>query len=147
MSTIDSGSMKEVSYGIVPLIRKGGVWNVLLVKHHSGDHWGFPKGHPIGGEDPKETAIRELLEETGLKVLRFLVDDDITEKYSFVRKGVSVSKSVTYYIAEVSGDIFLQFEELCGGKWVPLFEAESHITFPESRHVCQRVLAIFDRFH
>jgi bis(5'-nucleosidyl)-tetraphosphatase len=147
MNSIKSETMKELAYGVIPLRKKGGVWSVLLVKHHSGDHWSFPKGHSIEGETPKETALRELHEETGLKVKRFLVDDEITEKYQFVRKGVAVSKTVTYYIAEVSGDIFLQFEELCGGKWVPLFEAELHVTYPESRNVCQRVFALFDRFH
>lgn len=147
MVSVKSEIMKEIAYGIVPLTKKGGVWHVLLVKHHSGDHWGFPKGHPNEGETPKETAIRELHEETGLTLKRFLTEAEITEKYQFIRKGIPVSKSVTYFIAEVSGDIFLQFEELCGGKWVPLFEAESHITHLESRSVCQSVFAIFDKFN
>lgn len=146
MNNLCVNNMKEIAYGIVPLTKKGGVWQVFLVKMHSGDHWGFPKGHPNEGESPKETALRELFEETGLKVKRFLVDTDLVEKYRFVRKGTPVSKSVTYYIAEVYGDIFLQFEELSSGKWVPLFEANSHITHAESRNVCQRVIDLFDRF-
>lgn len=143
---IDAGMAKELCYGVVPLQKKGGVWHVLLVKLQSGDHWGFPKGHSLPNEEPFETAKRELAEETALSVKKLLVDDQITERYNFTRDGVDISKSVTYFVAEVEGDIYLQFEELCGGKWVPLFEAQSHITYSESRNVCARVLAIFDRF-
>lgn len=136
----------ESSYGIIPLEKRGGVWHVLLVKHQSGDHWSFPKGKPADEETPLETATRELREETGLEVKRFLLSGTITEKYRFEREGHEVKKTVTYFVAEVLGDVFLQFEEVCGGKWVPLFEAESHITFQESRNVCQQVLALFDKF-
>lgn len=145
MGTVNTETMKEKAFGIIPLCKMGGVWNLLLVKHQSGDYWSFPKGHPIEGEEPKQTAIRELKEETGLEVERFIVEDEISEKYQFERNGVKITKTVIYFIAEVSGSIFLQLEELSGGKWIPLFEAESHITYSESKNVCQRVLAIFDR--
>ena len=39
----------------------------LLLKQHQG-HWGFPKGHFEGEETEKETAVREIFEETGLNV-------------------------------------------------------------------------------
>jgi 8-oxo-dGTP pyrophosphatase MutT (NUDIX family) len=41
---------------------------VLLFKpknHFDGYHWSFPKGRPEPGETPQETALREVLEETG----------------------------------------------------------------------------------
>ncbi len=146
MSSPLSAMKKELAFGIIPLVRKGGVWNVFLVKHHSGDHWGFPKGHPDEGEAPHQTALRELKEETGLHIVRYLVEDEITEKYQFERDNNPVKKTVTYFVAEVSGDVFLQFDELCGGKWVPLFEADSHITYAAGRQACQQVHALFDRF-
>ena len=39
----------------------------LLVQLLAG-HWDFPKGHVEQGETEKETALREVLEETGLNV-------------------------------------------------------------------------------
>ena len=56
---------KEFSFGIVPLQCVNEQWQVLLVQHQAG-HWAFPKGHAEIGEEPKQTAERELLEETGL---------------------------------------------------------------------------------
>ena len=35
---------------------------------HGGSTWGFPGGHVEFNEDPKDSAVREALEETGLKV-------------------------------------------------------------------------------
>lgn len=134
----------EVSYGIIPLANRGGVWNVLLVKHKSGNHWSFPKGHPCSGESGKETAVRELKEETGLAVKRYLIDERFTEKYCFARGGNQVNKSVIYYMAEVEGDIFFQFDELSEGKWVPFDEAQSHITHLESQNLCRQALAAFE---
>jgi 8-oxo-dGTP diphosphatase len=33
--------------------------------HYKGDVWTFPKGKPEAGESPDQTAVREVLEETG----------------------------------------------------------------------------------
>ena len=41
---------------------------ILLVKNHNGKCWTFPKGHIESGEKEEETALREIMEETGLKV-------------------------------------------------------------------------------
>ncbi len=41
----------------------------LLLCHATGSaHWDIPKGLGEGGETPRETAMREMLEETGLRV-------------------------------------------------------------------------------
>jgi 8-oxo-dGTP diphosphatase len=35
--------------------------------HYKGDVWTFPKGKPESGEAPEQTALREVLEETGYR--------------------------------------------------------------------------------
>ena len=37
--------------------------SVLMVQHGPG-HWSFPKGHVEAGEQDRQTAIREVFEET-----------------------------------------------------------------------------------
>ena len=41
---------------------------ILLVKHSDYDKWLQPGGHIEDGETPEEAAIREVYEETGLKI-------------------------------------------------------------------------------
>lgn len=41
---------------------------ILLVKHHLWDKWVQPGGHIEEDETPEEAAIREVYEETGIKV-------------------------------------------------------------------------------
>lgn len=54
---------------------------ILLVKHHLWDKWVQPGGHMEDGETPEEAAIREVYEETGIKITllgeRFPREDDM----------------------------------------------------------------------
>ncbi|KAK0556581.1 hypothetical protein OC846_001025 [Tilletia horrida] len=66
--------IKERSFGVVPIVL-GEPAKVLLIKQASGGkQWGIPKGHAEQGETALQAAVRELEEETGLKVSRFLQD-------------------------------------------------------------------------
>ena len=60
---------QELCSGVIPLRSKGKSFQVLLVRHRSGDYWGFPKGHISPNEDRQSAAKRELFEETGLSVI------------------------------------------------------------------------------
>lgn len=131
------------SFGVIPLRRNNcGQWEVLLIQHRHGLHWSFPKGHAEIGEDPIQTAFRELLEETGLSVVSLLTPAIFSENYQFISKGQLVSKTVGYYVALVEGTLRLQFEEVLASKWVLLAEAPASLSFPESQHLCLKVLAI-----
>ena len=55
--------------------------NILLVKHNLFDKWVQPGGHIEDDETPEEAAVREVFEETGMKVSligeRFPREDDM----------------------------------------------------------------------
>lgn len=51
--------------GIVFRVSPKGNLKVLLAHRPQYDDWGFPKGKADEGETPEETAVREVLEETG----------------------------------------------------------------------------------
>ena len=133
--------MKDVScYGIIPLKRLDGQWQVLLIKHKRGSYWSFPKGHGEFGEDAYQAATRELREETGLQIKKYLSEESIIERYNFVAKGESIHKTVTYFLAEVEGEVILQKNEVMDAKWVPIVQAEGEMTFKEGKKICRRIL-------
>lgn len=124
---------KIEAFGIIP-IRRG---QILLIKHQKG-HWAFPKGHPDAHEAPQETAQRELQEETGLKVVHFL-NHTLQERYTFDQ----IEKTVTYFLAEVEGEVRLQKAEIAQYRWAGFDEAIALATFPECKHLCRRIKNLF----
>jgi len=131
---------KESSFGIIPLQKteKGNV-QVLLIFHKGGKHWSFPKGRKDLGETDQETATRELKEETGLDVEKFLSDTPYMESYTFYKFQEKVLKTVSYYPAFVTGVLKLQPEEILDAKWLPMDEAIHHLTFKEAKVICRKV--------
>ena len=59
--------MLEVSAGAIVYTILNSKPYYLVICNHEGD-WGFPKGHREENESIKETASREIQEETGIKV-------------------------------------------------------------------------------
>lgn len=127
----------EESFGIIPLRKMGGVWHVFLIQHKHGRYWGFPKGHAESGETGQIAATRELKEETNLDVSHFFTHEPLTEKYQFIKEKVKVTKKVSYYVAEVSGEVILQVIEIQNGKWFTLDEALLQLTHAEGKAILQ----------
>lgn len=134
--------IEDKSFGIIPLVQEGKEWKVLLILHRGGRHWAFPKGHGNAGETHQQAALRELKEETGLDVEKLLLETPLVENYRFRRKNEIVSKTVYYYPAIVTGQLKLQQEEIQESKWVPLKEAQNHLTFKEARSMCAELIKI-----
>ena len=133
--------LHEVSYGIIPLRRKGNKWHVLLIQHGRAGFWGFPKGHPEKGESKQEAASRELKEETGLTIRCYITENPFNEHYFFKQHGELVSKSVTFYAAEVTGEVTLQKEEVGASLWLPLEEALAKLTYPADKGIMQKLIS------
>ncbi len=127
---------KETSYGIVPVKQRKGQWDVLLVKHEAG-HWAFPKGHPDEGETPLQTAERELKEETGLSIKSLVSKATLKERYYFTHERQLIDKTVEYFVAEVTGDLIPQLEEISELKWFTVEEAMQQATFPATRKLIE----------
>lgn len=125
------------SCGIVPLQRRANQWLVLLVLQ--GRTWSFPKGHVELGESPKQTAERELHEETNLQVAEYLAQSPFEERYIFSEHQIRVHKSVLFFPALVTGDLKVQREELLDAIWMPLEVAGPKLTHGTTRQIWQKV--------
>jgi bis(5'-nucleosidyl)-tetraphosphatase len=135
--------MKKVndrSYGIIPVRLVNQDWEFLIVRHLGG-HWAFPKGHPEANESPKQAAIRELKEETGMQLKRFFRRYPFSEQYVFYHAGQRISKTVMYYLAEVEGHLERQVEELIDAKWESFENCCEKLTYPRSVQICQQCYA------
>jgi bis(5'-nucleosidyl)-tetraphosphatase len=130
------------SFGIIPFRKFKGKWQVLLIQHLNGQHWGFPKGRAEKTETAQEAAIRELKEETGLRVEQFLSLEPFTESYYDQDK----AKTVSYFPAFVAGILKCQPDEILQAKWFDLDEAMKQISFPESQNVFKQARKLLDGY-
>ena len=111
---------------------------VLLIQNKKSLHWSFPKGHMEKGETEVQTALREIKEEAGIKViLTPSVSVTITYCPTF-----NVSKDVKYFLARYyEGTPTPQFEEVSDLGWYTIEEALNIITFDQEKDVLRKILA------
>lgn len=131
------------SYGVVPIRIRNGKREFLLIRHKSGGHWAFPKGHAEEGETPVQSARRELAEETGMRHVALRASPAFEESYYTQKKGQWVDKTVTYYLGDALIDetIRVQAAEVSDYAWLPYDKALKRITYPASRELIQEVWA------
>ena len=111
--------------GAIVLKMMNGRVCTLLVRQNAG-HWGFHKGHTEQGETEEQTALREVLEETGLTIKIAAAFRDETH-YS---PKAGVYKDVVYFLAEpLSGTENPQKEEINQIEWVTMIDAMALLTF------------------
>lgn len=99
--------------------------------------WGLPKGLVEPGEEPSQTALREVREETGLVAEILHPLGDIS--YWYVWEGTRVHKQVTFYLMRaVGGDIADHDHEMEDVRWFPLGEALDVATYKGEKEVLRR---------
>ena len=99
---------------------------ILLVKNNNGRYWSFPKGHIEIGETEKETAIREIKEETSLDVE---IKDGFREISEYSPFG-KIRKHVVFFLAQAfTNNVKIQEEEIAEYIWVDLQQARKLCTY------------------
>lgn len=104
----------------------------LLLIQDAKNRWTIPKGHVEPGEDPKETAEREIQEETGLqdmKVLNWLGKVN----FRYRRSHTLVLMTMHIYLVKALGDTQnLKGEDwLNDMRWLPANEAIDKIAYED----------------
>lgn len=99
----------EKSCGAVIFRRHSGNVEYLLIKNRKGNNWGFPKGHMEIHEDERQTAVREVREETGLNIEPLEGFRTVSEYHPKGR----ITKQVIFFVAEMPvEDIVIQTSEI-----------------------------------
>jgi ADP-ribose pyrophosphatase YjhB (NUDIX family) len=99
--------------------------HVLLVHHRATDHWTLPGGGVERGEDPIETPVRELREETGYSgaVQQLLgVDSRIIPASERLQPGPEHQNVGIYYRVSITGGALRTGpdHEVVAAAWVPI---------------------------
>ena len=128
----DVAVKQEKSCGAVVYRKSADKTEVLLLCHRNGGHWAFPKGHVEGSETEKETAEREILEETGLTAK---INMGFRETVSYSPKP-GVIKEVVYFAATVkSGEHIRQEAEVLELKWLEISVALKTVSYENDRQI------------
>jgi bis(5'-nucleosidyl)-tetraphosphatase len=126
----DTKRKTKKSCGAIIYRKRLGHVQYLVIQHTNGGHWGFPKGHPEAGETERETALREVHEETGLHVgfrPRFY------ERIYYLT-GKGRRKEVVYFLARVRRPrVRLQPSELSAYQWLDFWETRETLTYENTK--------------
>ena len=125
----------EKSCGAVVFSQFDGAWHVLLIRHEHGRHISFPKGHVEAGESERQTAEREILEETGVRVS---VDTGFRAENRYMARP-DVEKLVVSCIAVAEEQPPIAQEgEVAVAEWVEAGEAAGRLTYEQDRRILRR---------
>ena len=123
---------REKSCGALVVRKNGEQYDLVLLRHRFGGHWSFPKGHVEAGETERQTALREVKEETGLSIRLY---DGFRESVEYFPQA-GVKKQVVYFLGEALGDeLVRQEEEISELRWAPLAEAGELVTFANDKRL------------
>jgi ADP-ribose pyrophosphatase YjhB (NUDIX family) len=112
---------------------------VVLVGRARPERWSIPKGTPIPGETLEDTAMREVREETGLRVEILERLGDIT--YWFSARGVRHHKTVHFYLLEaVGGNLEDHDWENDYVAWVAEDDARRRMSFASEIAIVERAI-------
>lgn len=105
--------------------------------------WGLPKGHPKTGEQPMDAAVREVEEETGLRVEVPVAVPAAEIDYWFVAPdGEKVHKRVEFYrMNAVGGDPADHDDEVDEVAVLAPEQARSRLTYDNERRVLDQALS------
>ncbi len=135
------------AFVIDPITKK-----ILLIKHRKNRRWTQPGGHIEGNETPEETAVREVYEETGLRVRllgeRFPREDDFIRPLGIQKNRRTTSDGETHMHIDIiyaavpndASDFILNKEESDDIGWFSREELEDIDCFPDIKITMDYIL-------
>ena len=127
------------SAGGVIFKKEADTFEVALIAMKNKTVWTLPKGIIDKGEQPEESAVREIKEETGLtgKIIDALGD----KSYWFYLKNENAKcrKTVSYFLLQyVAGNIGDYCWEVDEAKWFALDDAIKQVSYKSDREILEK---------
>jgi 8-oxo-dGTP pyrophosphatase MutT (NUDIX family) len=106
-----------------------------LLLHYTAGHWDFPKGNIELGETERQTAVREIREETGISDVTFIEGFRHVVSYRYRKGRRVVSKEVVFFLAQTgSKDVVISHEHI-GYAWRKYDDAVRQLTFKNAKNL------------
>ena len=128
---------------------------VLMAYHNIYDYWAWTGGHSDGERDGLKTAVKEAMEETGIRTVRVIREQvsalDILEVKRHRKRGCFVGAhlhlNLTYFLeADEEEPLHVCQGENSRVGWIPVSELEKYVTeahmLPVYRRVIERACAM-----
>ena len=115
---------------------------ILLVKMHNGN-WGFPKGHIENNETREETAIREVYEETNVRIK---IIPDFEREIKYIPNENTIKKVVLFAGVTQDEDVQIDTSEIEDFQWCTYEEALKLITYKLQKDVLENARKVFIKF-
>ena len=140
---------KERSAGAIIFRLEKGIPLYLLLHYPSArskkEYWDLPKGHMEKGEQEKDTVVREVGEETGLKDIEFFDGFREEIRYWFQSKDQKISKTVAFYLAQTKQKEVSISSEHLGFLWLGFEEAREKLTYKNAKQVLKKARDFLSR--
>ena len=137
---------REFSAGGVLVRRLRGRWVLAAIRPAGKPDglWALPKGNIGRGEDARETAVREVFEETGADGRLVGKLGDV--RYVYTWHGERIFKVVSFFLLRYSGGRLGELptataHEVDEVRWLPLDEAPRLLAYGGEREMAERALA------
>ncbi|HEX9879020.1 MAG TPA: NUDIX hydrolase [Candidatus Binatia bacterium] len=133
-------TVKEISSGGVIYRVREGTTEVVLIR--VGGRWCLPKGQVERGEKLKDTALREVREETGLEGQIVASIGDIAYWFTGKNKeneAIRISKRVHFYLMRcLGGDVSHHDHEVEEARWFAIAEATGWLSHQTEKEMIVR---------
>ncbi|MBQ1895479.1 MAG: NUDIX domain-containing protein, partial [Clostridia bacterium] len=107
-------------------------YRYLVIKNKRSVHWSFPKGHVEQGETDEDTALREVLEESGLHI-EIITGIKTTSQYQIQGR---VEKTVNIYVARTDDtNTIIQESEIEDYSWLTYEAALKRLRFDNDKKI------------
>ena len=112
---------------------------ILLVKMHNGN-WGFPKGHIENNETKEETAIREVLEETNVRIK---IIPNFEREIKYIPNEKTIKKVTIFAGITQDEDVKIDTFEIEAFQWCTYEEALKLVTYKLQKDVLEKARKVF----
>ena len=129
---------KVSSGGVIFRCSSNGV-EVALVLVRGRNTWCLPKGTVDRGEGPEDTAIREVMEETGLSGEIYEKIGQISYWYYVRKESKRIHKTVHFYLMKFKkGNTQDHDHEVIDAKWFLIDEAINRLSYKSEKEILKK---------